>query len=114
VSLLASSGLVFSGDRLIELDAAQAEVLKVLQKNQADAARFADFSLQHAKQYQDDHLVRQYWFNWDEHNSLEIRLNLDAQWQVLWADSQFTSEFTANGLTMCLAPNSAVVFEKKA
>ncbi|WP_221073846.1 glycoside hydrolase family 36 protein [Agarivorans aestuarii] len=114
VSLLASSGLVFSGDRLIELDAAQAEVLNVLQKNQADAARFADFGLQHAKQYQDDLLIRQYWFNWDEHNSLEITLNVDAQWQVLWADSQFTSEFTANGLTICLAPNSAVVFEKKA
>ncbi|MDO6686453.1 MULTISPECIES: glycoside hydrolase family 36 protein [unclassified Agarivorans] len=115
ISVLASSGLVFSGDRLNQLNAQQRDVLTVLEQNSADAARFDDFSLQHAKQYQQQQLVRQYWFNWSEQQSLHIEIELDSeQWQVLWADADFTVQGKGDKQTIVLAPNSAVVFERKA
>ncbi|UPW16801.1 alpha-galactosidase [Agarivorans sp. TSD2052] len=114
ISLLASSGLVFSGDRLQQLHPQQREVLKVLQQNQAEAARFEDFSLQHAKQYQGGELLRQYWFNWSEHKDLTIEVGLnEQQWMVLWSDVSFEYQACGQTITMTLAPNSAVVFEKK-
>ncbi len=115
VSLLASSGLVFSGDRLLELKPEQQQVLQKLQQNQAEAARFERSDLGHAKQYQNGQLVRQYWFNWDAHQSLSLLVDLDlSQWQVLWCDDEFACQPQNQQVQLSLAANSAVVFEYKA
>ncbi|WP_051333652.1 glycoside hydrolase family 36 protein [Aliagarivorans marinus] len=123
VSLMASSGLMFSGDRLANLQPVQWDTLNTLISAQLAPAQFHDLSLATAVQYQlgeaqgkPQHSHSQpehaYFFNW-QGDTQELTQRLEGQWQVLWGDDDalFTQE---NGeVRATLAGHSALLLQRK-